>query len=41
MSRRKMFGDILKRNGRTDTTIGHPRQRRIYGIEVGSARHLR
>jgi len=36
-----MFGDILKRNGRIDATIGNPRQRRIDRIEIGSARHLR
>jgi hypothetical protein len=30
----------LKRNSRPDATIGYPRQRRVYRIEVGSARHL-
>ena len=41
IGRRKMFGNILKRDGRTAATIGHPRRRRLGEIDVGFARHRR
>jgi hypothetical protein len=41
IGRRKMFGNILKRDGRTAATIGHPRQRRRGETDVGFARHRR